>query len=308
MSANHPATRLLRGLPLLLVLLCGTSLRAQDTINDKGLTRDLLLSYNQWIEAVEKRDAAAWANAITKHRQVITRNTLISQGQAFPRDVWQGLPAAAPVEQLRLLESQSVGETAHLLYFGQLDGGGNKSGSSPNLILLKFFFERAAWRFDSHKIINLVSNPALREALQREGNPDFLNEAMFNPPGKAPAVPPLCALPDFITGCTVTCPGWELTLRVNDQEHYAADGILKFFIQGGLHKGENSIELEAAAIEGSGPSERDLKIDLFLKPEPGQKVQRVMHLQTLQPDETRARRGRWILSMPASQTLQIEVP
>lgn len=274
-----------------------------------ALAAPLRQAYRAWIEAVEKRDAAAWANAITKHRQVITRNTLISQGLAFPRDVWDGLPAAPSLEKMRLLEAEAVGETAHLLYFGSLDAAMSSAQQAPpNLILLKFFHERGQWRFDSHKIISLMSNPKLREQLLNNEAASFLSEPMFTPPGKPPAVPPLCELPDFITGCTVTCPGWEVLLKINGQEHYAADGTLKFFIQGGLRKGENLIELEATAIEPPSQPERDLQVDLFLKPQSGQKVQRALHLETPQANETRARKAQWRLDMPATQPLNLQVP
>jgi hypothetical protein len=275
---------------------------------DPALELALRKAHDRWIQAVSARDAAAWANAITKHRQVITRNTLISQGLAFPRDVWSGLPPTPALERLRLLEAQAVGETAHLLYFGSLSTDSDNKAAEPNLLLLKFFFERDQWRFDSLKIISLLSKPELREQLRNDQQPAFLDEPMFTPPGKPPAVPPLCQLPDYITGCTVTCPGWEVLLKVNGQEHFAADGRLKFFIQGGLRKGENRIEVEAKPIEPPSDPQRDLQIDFFPKPEPGGKVTRVLHLSIKEANQTRPRFGQWTLSMPNDSTLELELP
>jgi hypothetical protein len=95
---------LIRSFFFCLCLAAGAAL-AQD---EAQLRPDLERAYARWRSAVLAKDARAWAAAITMHRQIITRNLVISQGLPFPKAVFETMLSPADVTGLRLLEVQAV--------------------------------------------------------------------------------------------------------------------------------------------------------------------------------------------------------
>lgn len=288
-------------IPLLLCL-CALTCRAQEP----DLRLKLERAYAQWRVAVEARDAKAWAAAITMHRQVITRNTVISQGLAFPKAVFDTMLAPADTKNLRLLEAQSVGDTAHLLYFGQVNMGGDPDQIPHNLLMLKFFRQNGVWKFDSNKLIQLAGQPELRAKLLSNEKADFLDLPEFTPPGTPPATPELCPLPDYFTGCTVQSVGYEVEIKVNGYGHFAANSVLKFFILGGLRNGGNQVSISATPLEVPKEVTRSLEIDFFTKPKSaGEQGQRVFHYELANHEGKSAKNSTWTLSMPAVQEMSV---
>lgn len=288
-------------LPLLLCL-CALTARAQEP----DLRLKLERAYAQWRVAVEARDAKAWAAAITMHRQVITRNTVISQGLAFPKAVFDTMLAPADTKNLRLLEAQNVGDTAHLLYFGQANMGGDPDQIPHNLLMLKFFRQNGQWKFDSNKLIQLAGQPELRAKLLGNEKPDFLDLPEFTPPGTPPATPPLCPVPDYLTGCTVQSVGYEVEIKVNGYEHFAANSVLKFFILGGLRNGSNDVSISAIPLDVPKEVTRSLEIDFFTKPRSaGEQGQRVFHYELANHEGKSVKSSTWTLSMPAVQEMSV---
>jgi hypothetical protein len=286
-------------LPLLLCLFT-TKVRAQEP----DLRLKLERAYSQWSHAVKERNAPAWASAITMHRQVITRNTIISQGLAFPKAVFDTMLTPADTRNLRLLEAQSVGDTAHLLYFGQVDMGGDPDQIPHNLLMLKFFRQDGVWKFDSNKLIQLGGQPELREKLLRNEPPDFLDLPEFTPPGKPPAKPELAPLPDFITGCTVQSVGYETEITVNGYDHFAAATVVKFFILGGLRNGGNKITISAKPLDVPKDVERVLEIDFFTKPKnAGDPGKRVFHYELANHEGMSTKTSHWTLPMPIANEM-----
>lgn len=295
---------LIRSFLFCLCLTAGIALAQEEAT----LRPDLERAYARWRSAVLAKDARAWAAAITMHRQIITRNLVISQGLPFPKAVFETMLSPADVTGLRLLEVQAVGDTAHLLYFGQVDLGDAPDVIPENLLLLKFFREKAgSWKFDSSKFIQLSTQPERRAKLLAGEPPDFLDLPEFTPPGTPPATPPLCAVPDHITGCTLQTIGYETTLLVNGQEHYAADTVARLFLTGGLKNGANTVQLRAKKLDlpkDAKDAERVLEIDFFTKPtQPGARPQRVFHYEY--KGRGTPKDGPWTLDMPLSQELII---
>ncbi len=290
-----------RLLPLLLCLLTALPLHAQEP----DLRLKLERAYEQWRSAVLAQDARAWASAITMHRQVITRNTVISQGLAFPKSVFETMLAPADTKPLRLLEAQAVGDTAHLLYFGKVNMGGDPEQIPESMLMLKFFRQGGSWKFDSNKLIQLASQPEVRAKLLRNEPPDFLDLPEFTPPGTPPATPPLSPVPDYITGCTVQSVGYETEIQVSGFDHYAGDNTLKFFILGGLKKGENQISLSARPIDVPKGVTRSLEIDFFIKPQAaGEQGRRVFHYE-LNGVPKATQKSTWTLPMPAANEMSV---
>lgn len=273
---------------------------------DSELKATLESAYKRWSVAVENKNPTAWAAAITMYRQVTTRNLIVSQGAAFPKAVFETSISPADTSKLRLLEAQAVGDTAHLLYFGKVNVGGEMEEIPDNLLLLKFFQDKGQWKFDSNKIIHLRSRPDLLEKLKQGAAPDFLDLPEFTPPGKAPAVPAICAAPQHISGGTIQSIGYETEVRINGFDYYVRDNVLKVFVIGGLSNGANQISLKAKKIDVPKGSDRALEMDLFTKPtKVGANGQRVFHYEYTGSGEPAASRSSWELTMPAATELSI---
>jgi hypothetical protein len=275
---------------------------------DSELKSTLESAYKHWSVAIENKSPTAWAAAITMYRQVTTRNLIVSQGSAFPKAVFETTISPADTSNLRLLEAQAVGDTAHLLYFGKVNVGGEIENIPDNLLMLKFFRDKGQWKFDSNKIIHLRSRPDLQEKLNQGGAPDFLDLPEFNPPGKAPAVPAICSVPQYISGGTIQSIGFETEVQINGFDYYVKDNILKVFIIGGLNHGANQIHLKAKKIDVPKGSDRALELDLFTKPnKPGNSGQRVFHYEYTGLGEPSPSRSTWELTMPTTTEMNVIV-
>lgn len=249
--------------------------------DDQPLQPVLERAYNRWRGAMINQDARAWAGSITKYRQVLTRNMIVSQRKAFPASVFQ-VPLDPPaIDGLRLLEAQAVGPTAHLLYFGKVNVGGDPSEIPDSVLMLKFFKEEGGWKFDSSKLLKLQDQPELRDQLKKGGKPDFLDYPDFTPPGKVPPVPELCNPPENVGGCTLQTFGYETKMTLNGFAYpVMADQVEKLLVTGGLNNGVNNLVLHVKPTEIPKGEQRLLQVDLFIAPtKPGQPGLRVFHYE-----------------------------
>jgi hypothetical protein len=232
---------------------------------DPALVAQLSRAYDLWRSAMVAQDARAWAAAITTYRQVVTRNLIVSQKKNFPGAVFE-VPVQPPeITGLRLLEAESAGETAHLLLFGKVDMGGDPALIPESVFMLKFFQERGGWKFDSSKLLRLNDQPEIARQIKDGGRPEFLDWPDFTPPGKAPAVPKLCAPPEHMAGCTFQTFGYETKLRINGHDYPAmTDHAEKLFVIGGLRTGANELVLEVRPVEIPPGEQRLLRLDFFV--------------------------------------------
>ncbi|MEN3941838.1 hypothetical protein WJU23_11135 [Prosthecobacter sp. SYSU 5D2] len=239
-------------------------------------------AYQQWRAAIQAQDPRAWAAAITQYRQVVTRNLIVSQRQSFPSAVF-AVPLDPPdITGLQLLEAQAVGETAHLLYFGKVNLGGDPSQIPNSVLMIKFFNERGGWRFDSTKVLKLADRPEVVQQIQSGGKLDFLDYPEFTPPGKAPAVPPLCDVPENVAGCTLQSYGFSTTMRINGFDYpVMSDHAEKIFVIGGLKNGPNDVTLTVKPTDIPAGEERLLQLDFFvLTGKNGKPPVRVFHYES----------------------------
>lgn len=249
---------------------------------DPALRLNLDRAYEQWRASILTEDARAWASAITQYRQVVTRNLIVSQRKSFPKAVFE-VPLDPPdITGLRLLEAQAVGETAHLLYFGKVDLGGDPSQIPESVLMLKFFYERGGWKFDSTKVLKLLDQPELISQMRTGGHLDILDAPEFTPPGKAPAVPALCEVPENVAGSTLQSFGYETKMKINGFEYpLMQDHAEKLFIIGGLKNGVNDVTLTVKPTDVPAGEERLLQLDFFvLTGQEGKAPVRVFHYET----------------------------
>lgn len=264
-------------------LLCAVLLLAVTpaVAQDVALTAELNQAYERWRNAMMTRNAQAWASSITRYRQVVTRNLIVSQKKNFPGAVFE-VPVEPPaLTGLRLLEAEAVGATAHLLLFGKVDMGGDPSRIPESVLMLKFFQERGGWKFDSSKLLRLNDQPEIARQIKEGGRPEFLDWPDFTPPGTPPAVPKLCDLPEHVAGCTFQSFGYETKMRINGHDYPAmTDHAEKLFVIGGLRKGPNELVLEVRPVEIPAGEERLLRLDFFvLSGREGQQPVRVYHYE-----------------------------
>jgi len=268
----------------LAVLLCHLPAPAQD--GQPALRVSLERAYQQWRSAVLAQDSRAWAASLSTYRQVMTRNQIISQRKPFPASVFAVPVEPPPIEGLRLLEAQAVGPTAHLLYFGKINMGGPPAEIPDNILMLKFFGENGAWKFDSSRLLKLSEQPEMRAQLQKGGAPDFLDHPQFTPPGKLPPVPPLCNVPEHVTGCTIQSHGYETKMTLNGFDYPALlDQSEKILVIGGLNNGANTLQLSVKPTDVPKDAERLLQVDLYIAPaKPGDAGVRVFHFESKDPN------------------------
>lgn len=237
--------------------------RHADAEGDAELRTTLDKLYTEWRSALLAKNLKAWQTCTTTYRQVVTHNNIVSQRLRYPDAIFI-LPVTPPdLLKLKLLEVEAVGDTAHLVYFGKIDLGlGEEVKDVPdNLIMLKFFKEKAGWRFDSTKFFNLADNPEMRSACQG-GNPEFLKHPPFNPPGTAPAVPKLCKEPEKVAGLRITAIGYEVLPTVNGFDGVVVvDKVEQQIIIGGLNRGDNPLRLQVRELPVPAGEERALEVE-----------------------------------------------
>ena len=245
----------------LTTLLCLTSARADD-----ALKSELERVYNAWRAALMAKSVTAWQRSTAAYRQVYTHNVVVSQGRPYPEALFD-LPLTPPtLLDLKLMEAEAVGETAHLIYFGKIDLGIEGEVVPENLMMLKFYKEGDQWMFDTTKYFNLGSDPEMRNALQ-SGKPDFLDSPAFSPPGKAPAVPKLCKKPEKIGAIRIHAIGYEVRANLNGFDHDpVADDATQQLAIGGLARGPNKLVLNIQQIPLSDEAgaERHLEVQVVM--------------------------------------------
>lgn len=255
---------LLRLLPLFsfLLLVVPTSASAQG--GDPALRATLEQAYNVWRQAMSRGDARAWAGSITRYRQTMIRNAIVSDKQPFPAAVFASKAPLPGVENLRLLEVQAVGDTAHLVYFGKIDLGQDPAMVKDNLLKLKFGREDGVWRYDSNRITSLDSSPETRQKLQAGGAPDFLDTPEYTPPGSMPPVPALCRVPDHKGGYKVESFGYETTVSMNGFDSAPVqDGLDQQVITGGLVNGRNEMILRIKPVPVPQGEKASLQVRVY---------------------------------------------
>lgn len=265
---------------------------------DGGELRNTLEQvYSRWREAMLRKDANAWAANITRYRQTVIRNSVVSERKAFPEAVFASEVHPPALTGLRLLEAQAVGDTAHLVYFGKIDMGQDKELVRENLLKLKFGRENGAWKYDSNRISRLDGAPDVLKALQAGKRPDFLDSAEYTPPGSLPPPPPLCRIPDFKAGFKLQTFGYETILSMNGIRYDpAVDALDQQILIGGLVKGHNEITLNIKPVERPEGEKAALELRVYiLSNDPSKPGREVLRWQA--PES----------GAPAKVTLPIEV-
>jgi hypothetical protein len=224
----------------------------------------LVAAYGRWRDAMLRQDARAWAGAITQYRQVVTRNKLVSEKQAFPDQVFATAGDPPKLDGLRLLEAEAAGKTAHLVYFGKVDIGQDRDLLKDTLLKLKFGFENGGWKYDSNRFTSFDTAPEMLKALQSGKKADFLDTPEFTPPGTMPPVPPLCRVPEFKGGYKLQSFGYETQVLMNGFDYTPVEDALdQQVVIGGLVRGQNEITLRMTPVPTPENGKSAVQIRLY---------------------------------------------
>lgn len=231
---------------LCLALAGGKALAQQD---EAALANTLSKVYAQWREAMIRKNPQAWAAAITSFRQTTIRNEIVSSKESFPAAVFAAPGEPPKTESMRLIEAQAAGATAHLVYFGKIEGGSANAPANEVLMKLKFGLEKGLWRYDSARVTDLDSSPEVLKALREGHKPDLLDAPEFTPPGKMPPVPPLCRVPDFKGGLKLQSTGYQTRVFINGFTYDPVEnGLDQQLVLGGFMAGSNDITLHIQPV------------------------------------------------------------
>lgn len=258
---------LTRLLPFFVVFLslASSAVHAQRGQDTAALRATLEKVYGDWRSAMIRSDAKAWAASITRYRQTVIRNAIVSERKPFPDAVFAAQVVPPLIAGLKLLEVQAVGTTAHLLYFGKVDMGQDREMLREHLLKLKFGLDETGWKYDSSRITSLDRTPDIRRKLLAGEAPDFLDEPEFTPPGQLPPIPQLCRVPDHKGGYKLESIGYRTSVSMSGYDYdYVEDGFDQQVITGGLLNGKNEITLKITPIERAKEQKASIELRVYL--------------------------------------------
>jgi hypothetical protein len=247
---------------LALLLLTAGFLRAEDP----ELRRQLERSYAAWKQALIAGDLTGWQQSTAAHRQMTTRNLIVSQKQPFPHALF-AIPMKPPeIATLRFLGATVKGNTANAAYFGKVDLGLLDQSEIPeSLFILKFVRESTGWKFDTTRLVNLASVPDIHAALKNGGRANFLEDPAFAPTGEVPPVAKACPAPDRIGVLQIASFGYATRTSVNGFDVATVqDNAEEHLVIGGLRNGDNPLTVEAKQVPVPEGEERSLEINAII--------------------------------------------
>ncbi|MFZ4766267.1 MAG: hypothetical protein ACOYMN_15055 [Roseimicrobium sp.] len=230
--------------------------------DDGDVRRELERTYSQWRSAIVSRSLSGWQQTTAAHRQMLTRNLIVSQKQPFPNALFDLPIQPAETTTLRFLQANVKGNTAQLAYFGKVDLGLVEPSEVPeDVLLLKFVKEATGWKFDTFRLMNLAGAPEVRAALQHGGSSSFLNEPSLTPDGVVPPTPKACPVPERIGVLQIASIGYATKATVNGFDIATVkENAEEHIIIGGLKDGDNPLTLAIEELPIPSDAERALEV------------------------------------------------
>lgn len=225
------------------------------------LATELERLYAAWKSAMATRDLAAWSRTTSRARQMMVRNTIVSQKREWPRALF-GLAMAPPeIRGLRLVGSQGLGVQARLVYHGRIDFELDDPRRPPDAVLvLDFVNEPGGWRFFTSRYFNFRDHPAESAAVAR-GDLGFVSVPPLALTGAAPVVPRPCPVPDYAAQIRVASFGYTTRVRLGEFHSDVITGrATTEVVQGGLRRGVTPLVLEVEPLDEVPAAERSLEV------------------------------------------------
>ncbi len=238
-------------------------LAAEAPINT-ALTNQLHQTYENWRQAVMTKDSKLWSQVTFSNRKISIQNRILSEKKDFPGAVFE-LPTAPPSTQgLKVISVNASSVNAKIAYYGTIDFG---VGGAPtkNIMLLSFYQERGAWKYDSAEFVNLSRLPEVREQLDA-GDYQYCKSPDFKASNVKPKVSVVIQKPaKYIAKVYVFCPGREVDVQVNRKSrHNFKNAKRAEIVIGGVSDQKNTVEYKIKAMEGgTGKEAMTVRVYLF---------------------------------------------
>lgn len=261
-----PILRLSRLLLVALVLtgLAGVAPAAVPSAAPPPLTAELERLYASWKSAMASRDLAAWSRTTARARQMMVRNTIVSQKREWPRALF-GLAMAPPeIRGLRLAGTQLLGPQARLVYHGRIDFELDDPRRPPDAVLvLDFVNDPGGWRFFTSRYFNFRDYPAESAAVAR-GDLGFLSAPLLALTGVAPPVPRPCPVPEYAAQIRVASFGYTTRVKLGGFHQDVVSGrATTEVVQGGLFRGATPLVLEVEPLADVPDADRSLEVVVY---------------------------------------------
>lgn len=225
----------------------------------------LVATYSAWRNAMLRKDYPAWQRTTAQHRQVETRNRIVSEKRPFPGAIFD-VPAPPPaLDGLKMIHLSQQGATAKVAFFGKINFG--IGGEPTENVLVLSFVSNGGWRYDRADFVNLAALPEVRKELAA-GNLKYVSETPdFQASGTVPPAPAAANPAKYIAKVYVFCPGREVQVQVNQiSRHHFTNAKEAEIVLGGAMDGANSVAYTVKGIEG-GTGKEALAIRVYLMSE-----------------------------------------
>jgi|GEM_PF-420298 len=225
------------------------------------LTTELERLYSSWKSAMSSRDLTAWSRSTARARQMMVRNTIVSQKRDWPRSLFALAMTPPEIRGLRLAGSQLAGAQARLVYHGRIDFQIDDPRRPPDAVLvLDFVREPVGWRFFASRYFNFRDYPAESAAVAR-GDLSFLNTPTMALTGVPPPVPRPCPSPDYAAQIRVASFGYTTRVKLGDHHQDVITGrATTEIVVGGLRRGATPLTLEVEPLPEVPAAERSLEV------------------------------------------------
>ncbi len=261
--------RFLLACPAFLLLGAAEGTRAQSVgPADPRLVPELERLYAAWKTAMTRRDLTAWARHTSRARQMLVRNSIVSQRREWPRSLFALALMPPEIRGLRLAGSQQFGAQARLVYYGRIDFGIDDTRTPPDAILvLDFVRDPDGWKFFASRYFNFRDYPA-EAALVARGNLGFLDQPETVLTGQAPPVPRACPRPMYLGQIRVASFGYTTRVRFGEYHRDLVSGrATTEIVSGGLNRGITPLSVEVTPVAGVSDADRSLAISVFVQTE-----------------------------------------
>lgn len=239
---------------------------------DPQLVTELQRLYSAWKTAMARRDLTAWARYTSRARQMMVRNSIVSQRREWPRSLFSLAMMPPEIRGLKLAGSQQLGAQARLVYYGRIDFELDDPRVPPDAILvLDFVHDPDGWKFFASRYFNFRDYPQ-EAALVAQGNLSFLDQPETRLTGQAPPVPPPCPQPQYVGQIYVASFGYTTRLQLGEYHRDLISGrATTEIISGGLRRGTTPLAVTVAPLAQVAEADRLLEISIFVQ---------TSHLQT----------------------------
>ena len=209
-------------------------------------------------------DLPAWARTTARVRQMMVRNTIVSQKREWPRSLFSLAMTPPEIRGLKPAGSQQLGDQLRLVYHGRIDFQLDDPRTPPDAVLvIDFLREPAGWRFFATRYFNFRDAPdEARKVAQ--GDLGFLQRPETALTGRAPEMPKPCPEPAYAGQIQVSSFGYSTRLQLGEFHRDLVSGRdTTEIIAGGLNRGVMPLILDVEPIADVPATERSLRISIY---------------------------------------------